>query len=181
MAIQTIQFDAPQNETITVKLYEPTSDSVAATATSVAESANRPGTYTAVVESSLSGVFKLYATDSSNVVLAKWWVRIENTNGTYVAYEIPNAGSISTLTKEQVNNELVDVLTVDIHGEPTAVPPATSSIRDKLSWLFIQARNKMTQSKTTKTIYADDGTTIISTAQVSDDGETFVKNKETNA
>jgi hypothetical protein len=114
-------------------------------------------------------------------VLARWWVRLENADGTYIAYEIPNAGDLSTLTNQQVKQEFVNSLTVDLYDEPTTVPAASSSIKDKLSWLFVLARNKMTQSKTTKTVYADNGTTVISTAQVSDDGEEFVKNKETNA
>lgn len=57
--------------------------------------------------------------------------------------------------------------------EPSAVPAANASPLAKLAWLFTLARNKVTQTATTQTLYADDGTTPIATAAVSDDGSTF--------
>ena len=87
MATQTIEFAAPTGETITAKLYAAGSDTVAATASSVTEQTNRKGVYYAVVTSSLSGIYRLVATDASNAPLATWWVTLADANGTYIAYE----------------------------------------------------------------------------------------------
>lgn len=73
----------------------------------------------------------------------------------------------------QVNAEVVDVLTTDTFAELAAVPAATSSLKDKLTWLFMWARNKVTQTSTTSTLYADDETTAVATSTVSDDSTTF--------
>lgn len=88
MATQTIEFVAPTGETITAKLYAAGSDTVAATASSVTEQTNRKGVYYASVTSTLAGVYRLVATDASNVPLATWWVDLLNANNTYIAYEI---------------------------------------------------------------------------------------------
>jgi len=95
MATQTIEFSAPTGETITAKLYTAGSDTVAATASSVTEQTNRKGVYYAVVTSSLAGVYRLIATDASNTPLATWWVTLADANDTYIAYETPDAGSIT--------------------------------------------------------------------------------------
>lgn len=76
---------------------------------------------------------------------------------------------------EQVNAELLDVLTTDTFAELAAVPAATSSLKDKLTYLFMMARNKVTQTATTRLLKADDGTTTVATETVSDDGTTFTK------
>lgn len=77
-------------------------------------------------------------------------------------------------TPAQVNAEVLDALVTDTHAELAAVPAATSSLKDKLTWLFMWARNKSTQSSTERKLYADDGTTVVGTEAVSDSG-TFTK------
>ena len=79
---------------------------------------------------------------------------------------------LSTLTAAQVNTEVLDVLTVDTFAEASAVPAATSTLMDKLNWLFVLARNKLAQTSTTQTLYADDASTPVGTSAVSDDGTT---------
>lgn len=82
---------------------------------------------------------------------------------------------LSTLTAPQVNSEVLDVLSVDTFVELTSPPAATSSLKDKLTWLFMWVRNKGTATATQRKLYADDGTTLISTEVITDDGTTFTK------
>ena len=60
-----------------------------------------------------------------------------------------------------------------------AVPGVTGTVLAALEWLFQLARNKGTQTSTTKTLRndADDGD--IATSAISDDGTTFVRSKWT--
>lgn len=89
----------------------------------------------------------------------------------------PTAGDLTAAMKASVNAEVVDVLSTDTHAELGAVPAATSSLKDKIVWLFMTARNKITQTATTQIVKADDGSTTVGTATVSDDGTTFTKGK----
>lgn len=59
--------------------------------------------------------------------------------------------------------------------ELTGVPAATAKVRDAIAWLFTLARNRRTQTTTTETVYADDGSTPIATSAKSDDGSTFTR------
>lgn len=59
--------------------------------------------------------------------------------------------------------------------ELTAVPAANSSLDKMIRWLFLLARNKITQTATTQTVYADDGTTTVATSTVSDNGTTATR------
>ena len=81
------------------------------------------------------------------------------------------------MTTSQVNAEVLDVLNVDTFAELSAPPAATSSIRAKLTWLFMWARNKSTETAIERKLYADDTTTVVSTEGVSDDGTTFTKDE----
>lgn len=82
---------------------------------------------------------------------------------------------LSTLTAANVNAEVLDVLTVDTFAEPASVPAATASLKDKLGYVAALARNKIEQTATTQSLKADNGTTDIATATVSDDGTTLTR------
>jgi hypothetical protein len=56
-----------------------------------------------------------------------------------------------------------------------AVPAAAASLADALSWLHMLARNKVTQTATTETVYKDDGTTAAATSTKADNGTTFTR------
>lgn len=61
-------------------------------------------------------------------------------------------------------------------AEPTAVPAANAAPIDKIAWLQMLARNKVTETNLgTQTVYADNGTTVVATAAVSDDNTTFTR------
>lgn len=80
-------------------------------------------------------------------------------------------------TPAQVNAEVVDAINVDTYTEPAAVPAATSSLADKIRWLFALGRNKITETATTQLLRNDGDAATIGTATVSDDGVTGVRGK----
>lgn len=82
---------------------------------------------------------------------------------------------LSTLTAAQVNAEVLDVLQTDLFGELAAVPGASSSLKDKIAFLFMLARNRVTQTSTTQTLFADNTTTAVAAATTSDVGGTFTR------
>lgn len=71
------------------------------------------------------------------------------------------------LDAEDINAQVLDVIDTDTFAELAAVPAANAPLSDKINWLFMLARNRVTQSATTQTVYADDGTTTVSTSAVS--------------
>ena len=82
---------------------------------------------------------------------------------------------LNDLSAAQVNAEVLDVLNTDTFAEPSAVPAATASLVDKLGWVTMVSRNRLTQTATTSTVFADDGSTSVATSTVSDNGTTFTK------
>jgi hypothetical protein len=104
---------------------------------------------------------------------AEGQVRYKFVDGTYTGYVVLR--TVNLVTAAQVNAQVLDVLSVDTFGELSAPPAATSSLKDKLVWLFMWARNKATATATERKLYADDTTTIVSTETITDDGTTFTK------
>lgn len=86
-----------------------------------------------------------------------------------------SVGSLAAQAKTDVNDQVVDALVTDTYAEPSGVPAATSSLKDKINWLFALARNKMTQTSTTTTLRNDADSGNISTSTVSDDGTTATR------
>ena len=82
---------------------------------------------------------------------------------------------LSTLTAGDVNAQMVDVLVTDTFGEPGSVPAATSSLKDKINWLFILARNKRTTTATADKVRNDGDSGDVGSAVLSDDGSTFTR------
>jgi hypothetical protein len=80
---------------------------------------------------------------------------------------------LSTITAAQVNAEMVDVLTTDTYAEPGSVPAATSSLKDKIGFIFAALRNKRLTTATTDTIRNDADSAAIGAATLGDDGTTF--------
>jgi hypothetical protein len=104
---------------------------------------------------------------------AEGQVRYKFVDGTYTGYVVLR--TVNLVTTAQVNAQVLDVLSVDTFGELSAPPAATSSLKDKLVWLFMWARNKATATATERKLYADDTTTVVSTETITDDGTTFTK------
>jgi hypothetical protein len=88
---------------------------------------------------------------------------------------VGSIGSLAAQAKTDVNVEVNDVLNVDASSELAAVPAANASLGAKIRWLFVKARNKITQTATTQTVFADDGSTTVATSTVSDNGTTATR------
>ncbi len=86
-----------------------------------------------------------------------------------------SVGSLGATAKTDVNAEVLDVLTTDTFAEASSVPAATSSLKDKINWLFALGRNKITQTATTQLVRNDADSGTIGTSTVSDDGTTFIR------
>ena len=83
--------------------------------------------------------------------------------------------ALNDIDAATVNAQVLDVLNVDTFSELTGVPADDATLTQMIRWLYIQARNKITQTSTTQTIYADDGSTSVATSTVSDDGTTATR------
>ena len=104
---------------------------------------------------------------------AEGQVRYKFVDGTYTGYVVLR--TVNLVTVAQVNAQVLDVLSVDTFGELGSPPAATSSLKDKLVWLFMWARNKATATSSQRKLFADDAATIVSTETITDDGTTFTK------
>lgn len=79
-------------------------------------------------------------------------------------------------TPAQVNTEVLDVLNTDTFAEPgQEAPPATTTLVKKIGYLYKVLRNKLTQTSTTLSVFADDGLTVDQKSTVSDDGTTYTR------
>lgn len=85
--------------------------------------------------------------------------------------------ALNNLSASQVNAEVLDVLATDTAAELAAVPAANASLKAKITFLAMLARNKLTQTATQAKVYADDGTTQVGAATVSDDATTYTRSE----
>jgi S-methylmethionine-dependent homocysteine/selenocysteine methylase len=88
-----------------------------------------------------------------------------------------SVGSLAAQAKADVNAEVLDVLATDTFAEAGSVPAATSTLKDKINWLFALARNKLTQTATTTTLRNDADSGNIGTSTVSDDSTTLTRSE----
>lgn len=174
MTTQTIQFDAPSISEIGsggIAAYLFSGTTLSATLASVTENATLNGRYTGTVADVAAGNYRLVVKFSGYTVSEPdYVVDLLLAVATYVAYQ---AAVLASSTLTQINAEVLDVLNVDTFAEETGAPAATSSLRKKIGWMFMWFRNKVTQTGTTSTLFADDGTTPVGTHTVSDDATTF--------
>ena len=65
-------------------------------------------------------------------------------------------------------------MTTDTYGEPgQGAPGVNISLKDKIGYLYKAFRNRITQTSTTLSIYADDTSTVDHKSTVTDDGTTY--------
>ena len=98
-----------------------------------------------------------------------------NVNGNVGGNVTGSIGSLAAQAKTDVNTEVLDVLVTDTFAEPAAVPAATASLKDKIGWQAVLARNKITQTATTQLVRNDADNATIGTSTVSDDGTTATR------
>jgi hypothetical protein len=95
-----------------------------------------------------------------------------------ISSRLATAGYTAPLDAATTKAQVVAALTTDTYAEPAAVPSATSSLKDKIGYLFTAKRNKITQTATTQLLRNDADSGTIATSTVSDDGTTFIKGKD---
>lgn len=84
--------------------------------------------------------------------------------------------SRSTLTQAQVNAQVVDVLKTDTVSEMAqGALPTSPTLEQMINYLYRYLRNKTTTTGSKISVYADDGSTVLFQATLSDDGTTFTK------
>lgn len=98
------------------------------------------------------------------------------TSGTFGA-NLGSAGTPVDTIGDELEARLTAALTTTTYAEPSSVPAATSSLKDKINWLFALARNKVTSSATTVALRNDADSGNIATAAQSDDGTTYTRNE----
>ena len=67
-----------------------------------------------------------------------------------------------------------------VFAEPSSVPAATASLKDKIGWITALSRNKGTQTGTVKTLRNDADAASIGTSTASDDTVTFTRGEWTS-
>jgi hypothetical protein len=118
----------------------------------------------------------MVGTDNAALASVCTETRLAELDAANLPADIAGLNDVSTA---QVNAEVLDVLNVDTFAELAAVPAATSTIVDKLNWLFALARNKITQTSTTQTLRNDADGGNIATSTVSDDATTYTRGEFT--
>jgi len=83
--------------------------------------------------------------------------------------------ALNDLSAADVNAQVVDALATDTYAEPGSVPAATSSLKDKINWLFMLARNARTTTASADKVRNDANSSDVATAALSDDGTTFTR------
>lgn len=85
-----------------------------------------------------------------------------------------DAAVTSRATPAQVNAEVVDALNVDTYAEPAqGTPAATTTLVQKLGFLYKFMRNRITSTGTTISVFNDDAATVDHKSTHSDDGTTY--------
>lgn len=142
MATQTIEFEAPSGLTLTARLYTKGSDTIAYTASSVLESTNRKGFYSATFSNVSDDLYQLIATSGTTGV-ASWWGYVKNNNSTYQFGQHIYAGSVWDVDHRQhmVANtfgKLIDIIhkaNMVIEGTVTnAMVPTTTQFSSDVNY-----------------------------------------------
>lgn len=80
-------------------------------------------------------------------------------------------------TPAEVGIEISDFFVTDTFAEPSSIPAATSSLKDKIGLIFTMIRNKLLQTSTLSTLRNDADSADIGTSVVSDDTTIFTRNE----
>ena len=85
-------------------------------------------------------------------------------------------GSLAAQAQTDVKTQAVAALNTDTYAEPgQGAPGATVTLAAKINYLYKFMRNKITQTSTTLSIFADDATTVDQKSTVSDDATTYTR------
>ena len=88
------------------------------------------------------------------------------------------AGDLTATMKTSVNTEVLDVLNTDTFAEPgQEVPTSTTTLVDKISYIYKFLRNKVWTTATDIEVYNDAGAVVDQKSTISDDGTTFKRSE----
>lgn len=91
-------------------------------------------------------------------------------------YDVTQISDNAGASPAQVNAEVLDVMNVDTFGEPGDEAPAeTTTIFNKINYLYKFLRNKVETTSTRIHVYDDAGTNKDQSSVISDDGTTFTR------
>jgi len=146
------------------------------TATTVTNLTNAPtaGDLTATMKTSIGAAVAASAVASVTGAVGS----VAGAVGSVAGNVVGSVGSLAAQAKADVNAEVVDGLATDTYAEPSSVPAATSSLKDKIGYLFAKMRNKRTTTATADVVRNDGDSAAIGTATLSDDATTFTKTKD---
>lgn len=84
-----------------------------------------------------------------------------------------DADALATDAAQEIRDAVWGKAMVELAG----VPGVTGNVLEALEWIFLLARNRVTQTSTTQTLRNDANSANIATSAVSDDGTTFVRDE----
>lgn len=158
-----------------------TSIGTAVAASAVASvTGNVGGNVTGTVGSVVGAVGSVTGNVGGNVVGSVGSLTTNNDKTGYAigAGGIANAAfAADAITAAKVASDVTDEIWALACVEPTAAVAATPSMKAAISWLLTYSRNLLLQTSSVQTLKADDNSTTIATANVSDDGTTFTRSK----
>jgi len=125
----------------------------------------------------LLGTYRCVAETAGGVIAGVGYCSIAAAT-TAVRMRSEEASALGSASLSAVKAQVVDALSVDTYAELSAPPAALSSLKDKITWLFMYARNKVTQTASQRKLYRDDGTTVAGTSATSDVSGTFTKGED---
>jgi hypothetical protein len=127
----------------------------------------KDGTGTGEIDTNAGAVVSVTTTGTATAVTT--------VNG--LAAGVITAASIATgaIDADALASDAVDEIWAKAMSDLAAVPAANASVLAAINWMFELARNKLTQTATTGTIFKDDASTSFSTTTVSDDLTTFTR------
>jgi hypothetical protein len=124
------------------------------------------------------GPIRIVGTGGGNIgvgITAPFGVRIESTSISTPSIDLVSATAGYGLGGV-IQGTLKDLSVVSV-PELTSPPTASSTLKEKIAWLFLLSRNKITQTATTQSVRNDSDTANISTSSLSDDNTTSTRGK----
>ena len=85
--------------------------------------------------------------------------------------------SLGNQAKLDVNSEVKDVVEIDVSSELDSIPTSPITLKNMIQFIFQYFRHKRTMTSTQETLYKEDGSTVLGTSQVNDNGTIFTKGK----
>lgn len=88
----------------------------------------------------------------------------------------PTNGDLTATMKASVNTEVDNALNVTTYAEPgDEAPTSTTTLADKIGYVYKFLRNKVTTTTTRIHVYDDAGSNIDHSSVIADDGSTFTR------